>query len=61
MPRYNQDIDEFQKWLETVPVERLKHLLVDAYWHRRLDDTELVRYFRIEQAGIPMDQVLQRR
>ena len=54
------DIDKFQQWLETVPPERLKHLLVDAFWHDKLTETELLRFYELEKAGVNMDAALQR-
>lgn len=54
------DIAEFRKWLNTVPPERLKTLLMDAFWHDRLTDTELLRFYELERAGISMDSALHR-
>ena len=38
----------FQRWIETVPGDRLSELLCREIWHNNLKDTELERYFTLE-------------
>ena len=51
------DLPEFQQWIKTVPRENLEELLMDAYWKDpTFRETEIVRFFKLEQEGINMIQ-----
>lgn len=38
----------FQKWIDTVPGDRLIEYLCREIWHNKLKDTELYRFFTLE-------------
>lgn len=44
----------FITWLQSVRVDELRKWLCDDYWHNKLDDTELLRFFKLSQKGVDM-------
>jgi hypothetical protein len=48
------DLDQFQKWVKTIPKGKLVNLLCDAYWKRQIDETELRRAFLLSKKGVDM-------
>ena len=49
-----QNLEEFITWLQTVCSDKLQRWLCDDYWHNKLNDTELIRFFKLSQKGVDM-------
>jgi hypothetical protein len=54
-----KDLAEFDEWITELfgagPTrERIRLMLVDAFWKGQMDDTEIVRAFRLNQHGHQM-------
>jgi len=51
-PARAASMEQFVNWLDDIPAEQLRNWIKDAYWKGHLEDSELLRFFRLSLKGV---------